>query len=356
MQKSEQDMKKQYKDTVTKITTVAAEGKMSKTCVSCGSEIDDNAEVCIFCMQVQPKKSKAPKINPVKKERVLTPEEVEEKVTEQEEAYPKRKIKKVTEKPAVSVDSKPSVDKAVQSVRDRGKAEKEKNERLAELEKQAHFDAITGLQNRTKYEMDLKLISQSEMCAISIDVNYLKKTNDEYGHKYGDLLLQSVAESMKKVFGEEHCYRTGGDEFACLLEGVREKVMEQKLQAFYKEMAHKEEELPEEEKFPISCAIGVAYGDGLHSIKEILELADQRMYENKREMKAERTDNNTSAESPKQDGEFNPNFDGYYNDVEAAIEEEEKEFSKEQFGKALGLIVGTIAFIIIFEIIINSIM
>ena len=116
------------------------------------------------------------------------------------------------------------------------------------------------------------------------------------------------------------------------------------------------EELPEEEKFPISCAIGVAYGDGLHSIKEILELADQRMYENKREMKAERTDNNTSAESPKQDGEFNPNFDGYYNDVEAAIEEEEKEFSKEQFGKALGLIVGTIAFIIIFEIIINSIM
>ena len=52
----------------------------------------------------------------------------------------------------------------------------------------------------------------------SIDVNGLKVVNDDIGHAAGDELLKGAADCMKKAFDKYgKVYRTGGDEFVCIL-------------------------------------------------------------------------------------------------------------------------------------------
>lgn len=54
-----------------------------------------------------------------------------------------------------------------------------------------------------------------EMCLISIDMNWLKQINDNYGHKAGDFALEKVGQIISETAGElSVCTRFGGDEFA----------------------------------------------------------------------------------------------------------------------------------------------
>lgn len=77
-------------------------------------------------------------------------------------------------------------------------------------------DLLTDMQNRNAYEKDLYTISREckeSLGCIYIDVNGLKYLNDNFGHDYGDKMLKTVAEELKRYFGSEHSYRIGGDEF-----------------------------------------------------------------------------------------------------------------------------------------------
>ena len=62
-----------------------------------------------------------------------------------------------------------------------------------------------------------------------IDVNYLKRMNDVYGHEQGNLYLQNAAELIRGTFGDEHTYRIGGDEFVVILEGKAQEGAEEKI-------------------------------------------------------------------------------------------------------------------------------
>jgi diguanylate cyclase (GGDEF)-like protein len=46
-----------------------------------------------------------------------------------------------------------------------------------------------------------------------VDIDDFKEYNDTYGHLAGDHVIKSVAEKMIEIFGEDHVYRLGGDEF-----------------------------------------------------------------------------------------------------------------------------------------------
>lgn len=56
-----------------------------------------------------------------------------------------------------------------------------------------------------------------------IDLNGLKKVNDEYGHEAGDFLIQKVAKNISKVF-YGNIYRIGGDEFVVISTEIKEKL------------------------------------------------------------------------------------------------------------------------------------
>lgn len=96
-------------------------------------------------------------------------------------------------------------------------------EKKRRIEYLSYHDALTGLYNRRFYE---QLFSQKElklahpMAFVMGDVNGLKLTNDVFGHTIGDLLLQSIAQTIKDTAGPRHrVIRWGGDEFMIVMPG-----------------------------------------------------------------------------------------------------------------------------------------
>ncbi len=90
---------------------------------------------------------------------------------------------------------------------------KDANERLKSLSRN---DALTGMKNRNAYEADFYKVAnacESSLACIFIDVNGLKHINDTEGHDKGDEMLKTVADEIKKHFGDDFAYRIGGDEF-----------------------------------------------------------------------------------------------------------------------------------------------
>lgn len=96
--------------------------------------------------------------------------------------------------------------------------------------KLAKYDELTGLLNRHIYSEALaREITRAERHAIDLSILFLdlddfKKINDHYGHKAGDIVLESVAEVIKRnVRYEDIAVRYGGEEIILLLPETSKK-------------------------------------------------------------------------------------------------------------------------------------
>ena len=164
------------------------------------------------------------------------------------------------------------------------------------LEKRAYRDTLTGFLNRTAYfEYALKLDERiaagtAAFSILMIDVNFLKKVNDTYGHEKGNSYLKNAADLICSVFGSEHLYRIGGDEFVAVLEGNARDGAEERMRTFREEVRKKQEDETLQPWERVSAAIGIAvYEKGKdQSADDVLKRADQAMYAAKTAMKAER--------------------------------------------------------------------
>ena len=165
------------------------------------------------------------------------------------------------------------------------------------LENKAYLDTLTGLKNRTAYYDYNQVINKkmddgrADYSILMIDINFLKRMNDEYGHEQGNLYLQGAAELIRKHFGDEHLYRIGGDEFVIILEGKAQEGIEDKIRAFKDEIARLKEDDSLQPWEKVSAAVGIArYVRGEYSeMEEVLRKADEAMYADKVAMKAVRT-------------------------------------------------------------------
>ena len=91
------------------------------------------------------------------------------------------------------------------------------------LEGLAYTDALTGLSNRARCEQALANL-KDDYTIISIDLDYLKYTNDNYGHFAGDKLLSGFSDILKESFADAHIVgRMGGDEFIAILPYINEE-------------------------------------------------------------------------------------------------------------------------------------
>ncbi|MDD2686741.1 MAG: diguanylate cyclase [Gallionella sp.] len=103
-----------------------------------------------------------------------------------------------------------------------------------ELERQAHFDYLTGLDNRRHFlgqaeiELARTLRYDRALSILMIDIDHFKQVNDTYGHKVGDIVLQNFASVCRATLRNiDIIGRIGGEEFAVLLpEAGREQAME----------------------------------------------------------------------------------------------------------------------------------
>lgn len=152
------------------------------------------------------------------------------------------------------------------------------------LRSAASTDTLTGLSNRYAFERYMLELGQGG-CALAVilfDINYLKLTNDTYGHAAGDRLIRSAAECIRECFGEEgagNCFRFGGDEFAAVVKDVSQEDVRQRTERF--KSAQKERD--------ISVSWGCAYAPefGETTVKALMDEADKRMYECKEAMHKE---------------------------------------------------------------------
>lgn len=160
--------------------------------------------------------------------------------------------------------------------------------RLAQAQSQANLDALTGAWNKHAYlnaeeELDRQIIDKKnpEFAIIIMDVNDLKKVNDEQGHQAGDQLLKDAFQIIWNIFKESPVFRVGGDEFAVIARG--------KDYIFIDELLDKMEEhnAKARKSGGIIIACGMAkYTDEI-SVAHVYRLADMDMYNNKKALKVE---------------------------------------------------------------------
>ncbi|MDR2560693.1 MAG: GGDEF domain-containing protein [Holophagales bacterium] len=104
----------------------------------------------------------------------------------------------------------------------------ETRKKLMESEKRfrllATTDALSGLPNRrhffhmAKAEFSRAKRYNTVISIIMLDIDHFKSINDTYGHAVGDMVIQAVAEQMRRAIREtDHPCRYGGEEFVVLL-------------------------------------------------------------------------------------------------------------------------------------------
>lgn len=159
----------------------------------------------------------------------------------------------------------------------------------------AFTDANTGLGNPAAFknkfeELDRTKSNYSYIGLIQFDVNNLKVINDTLGHEAGDLLIKTAAEIIERSFGViGKCYRVGGDEFVAITTYNHAPLAcEDAINKFESYIDHFNNN--PNKPFELRIAYGVAYYQNttqqFQSLKEVHKLADQRMYNKKKELKA----------------------------------------------------------------------
>ena len=154
-----------------------------------------------------------------------------------------------------------------------------------QLERMAHYDALTGLPNRVMLERRLREgMAQYRAQGLRLGVGYLdldgfKPVNDRLGHAAGDRLLVVVAERLKRSLRLTDCVaRLGGDEFVILLPGLASSAeCEQRLRAVMDSIC-----APytlDTERVLVTASIGYTlYPDDSADADTLLRHADQAMY------------------------------------------------------------------------------
>jgi diguanylate cyclase (GGDEF)-like protein/PAS domain S-box-containing protein len=163
---------------------------------------------------------------------------------------------------------------------------KEQDSKIAWL---AHHDSLTGVLNRVSFieEMKKELArvgrQKNQFAILLFDIDGFKKFNDDYGHSVGDLVLKHVTKSINQVLREsDQLGRLGGDEFVILVTNVAKQDDVSCLVSRINQIIDSPMEY-HEELLPIRISIGIAlYPDDGSYVEELLNAADQAMYEVKR--------------------------------------------------------------------------
>lgn len=164
------------------------------------------------------------------------------------------------------------------------------NDRMSDL---MQTDALTSLKNRAAYESAKAALKRNYLAGddtpfavIMFDVNNLKTINDDLGHGAGDVYIKNSSELICNTFKHSPVYRIGGDEFVAIAKKSDYEARHELLSDFRSKIS--ELQKPGTPKLKaISVASGMAdfeeISDG--GFELLFQKADERMYDNKREMK-----------------------------------------------------------------------
>lgn len=145
------------------------------------------------------------------------------------------------------------------------------------LSYEAAHDPLTGLYNRSSFELLQKQNMDRGFALLLIDVDKFKLINDTYGHDMGDKVLTRVAHVLQDSFrGADKVCRIGGDEYCVLMmdaSSAVKDVIRSKVGAVAKALSTEVDGVP-----PVTVSIGVAFTDALKEGESLYKNADRALY------------------------------------------------------------------------------
>lgn len=153
------------------------------------------------------------------------------------------------------------------------------------LHHRATHDSLVGLVNHGEFNRRLKRLASEqrleghEYSLIFLDLDLFKEVNDTGGHAAGDLVLQSVADILKRSLrSDDTAARVGGDEFALLLNSCPHQRALEIAETIRRDIADMHVDY-DGGTYAVRASIGVSYGKtGVHSADGMLKAADVACY------------------------------------------------------------------------------
>ena len=157
-----------------------------------------------------------------------------------------------------------------------------------ELSVQSRTDELTQVFNRRGFMeyaqrlLDLSIVTGAKGSVFFFDLDGLKKINDTWGHKTGDIAIQTCADVMREAFHKSDIIgRLSGDEFAVVAPGFEKAnsdLLKMRIQTLCVKHS-KRKKLP----FTLSVSFGIAEFDSdYNELTELLIQADKELYKEKK--------------------------------------------------------------------------
>lgn len=158
------------------------------------------------------------------------------------------------------------------------------------IEIERDVDELTQIYNRNGLKIKINKLLEDKNIAqyalIFIDLDGLKQVNDVYGHYCGDLYLKQMTNVLKTISGEKCLVgRLGGDEFIAFFHHYDSM---EKLNNDINQLNEIRDQivlLADDHSVNLAFSYGVCYGTESTDLQRMIEIADYKMYENKRKRK-----------------------------------------------------------------------
>ncbi len=158
------------------------------------------------------------------------------------------------------------------------------------LQQWAFYDTLTGLPNRFLLNLLLeKEIARTDrintgIAVCFIDLDGFKPVNDQFGHEVGDKILEVISDRLESVLRRGDVVgRLGGDEFVCLLPGIGNRlVLEKILDRILLSISAPFGEGVNKVFLRASIGVSLYPNDPVNDPKDLIHQADLAMYEAKR--------------------------------------------------------------------------
>ncbi|MEL3909134.1 MAG: GGDEF domain-containing protein [Treponemataceae bacterium] len=151
--------------------------------------------------------------------------------------------------------------------------------------KRAVTDSLTGLFNRRYFDTYIETIlsgardEKLELNFAMLDLDHFGSLNKKYGASFCDNILVQVSKIFKSSFSENDIIiRYGGDEFCFFIYGKHEVAL---LQCKLTCMRVNSLVFPEHPELKISCSMGLLAYDKKSNSKELVKIADDKLYKAK---------------------------------------------------------------------------
>ena len=162
---------------------------------------------------------------------------------------------------------------------------------LEQLAYQARHDPLTRLANRRAGDaflaeaLDTSRREGRPLCVALLDIDHFKTINDRYGHAFGDEVLSRIAALAERLAGGRDdvlIARWGGEEFL-VCQQLPWSTARARLEALREGIAQASIDTPDGGDLRCTVSIGVAELEAGQDLRDLLRVADERLYRAKQQ-------------------------------------------------------------------------